>query len=66
MSFLLFLHKRPFVSEPHSGFRIAFNMFDLDGNQIVDKEEFLVVSIQVFTLSICLLFSPLLLKVSIR
>ncbi|CAG5120879.1 unnamed protein product, partial [Candidula unifasciata] len=28
--------------EPHSGFRIAFNMFDLDGNQIVDKEEFLV------------------------
>ena len=32
------------VSEPHSGFRIAFNMFDTDGNQIVDKREFLVVS----------------------
>ncbi|GFR65129.1 EF-hand domain-containing family member A2 [Elysia marginata] len=30
------------VEEPHSGFRIAFNMFDTDGNQIVDKREFLV------------------------
>ncbi|BFZ14769.1 hypothetical protein BsWGS_17807 [Bradybaena similaris] len=30
------------LTKPHSGFRIAFNMFDLDGNQIVDKEEFLV------------------------
>ncbi|XP_055894530.1 calcium uptake protein 3, mitochondrial-like isoform X8 [Biomphalaria glabrata] len=29
-------------NEPHSGFRIAFNMFDTDGNQIVDKKEFLV------------------------
>ncbi|KAH9492049.1 Calcium uptake protein 3, mitochondrial [Bulinus truncatus] len=28
--------------KPHSGFRIAFNMFDTDGNQIVDKKEFLV------------------------
>ncbi|XP_067662845.1 calcium uptake protein 3, mitochondrial-like isoform X2 [Haliotis asinina] len=28
--------------EPRSGFRIAFNMFDTDGNQIVDKKEFLV------------------------
>lgn len=33
----------PFA-EPHSGFRIAFNMFDTDGNQRVDKNEFLVVS----------------------
>lgn len=32
------------VSEPASGFRIAFNMFDTDGNQKVDKKEFLVVS----------------------
>ena len=32
-------------SESNSGFRIAFNMFDTDGNQIVDKKEFLVVSI---------------------
>ncbi|XP_076446623.1 calcium uptake protein 3, mitochondrial-like isoform X2 [Babylonia areolata] len=30
------------ANEPHSGFRIAFNMFDTDGNQIVDKREFLV------------------------
>jgi hypothetical protein len=33
-----------YFSEPKSGFRIAFNMFDTDGNQIVDKKEFLVVS----------------------
>ena len=31
------------VSEPISGFRIAFNMFDTDGDQRVDKKEFLVV-----------------------
>ncbi|XP_025087634.1 calcium uptake protein 3, mitochondrial-like isoform X3 [Pomacea canaliculata] len=30
------------LTKPHSGFRIAFNMFDTDGNQIVDKREFLV------------------------
>uniref|UniRef100_A0A3Q1FGE2 Mitochondrial calcium uptake family, member 3a n=1 Tax=Acanthochromis polyacanthus TaxID=80966 RepID=A0A3Q1FGE2_9TELE len=28
--------------EPHAGFKIAFNMFDADGNQMVDKREFLV------------------------
>ncbi|GAB1293111.1 Calcium uptake protein 3, mitochondrial [Apodemus speciosus] len=28
--------------EPHAGFRIAFNMFDTDGNEMVDKKEFLV------------------------
>ncbi|XP_064636155.1 calcium uptake protein 3, mitochondrial-like isoform X13 [Lineus longissimus] len=28
--------------EPKSGFEIAFNMFDADGNQRVDKREFLV------------------------
>lgn len=33
-----------FILEPKSGFRIAFNMFDTDGNQRVDKNEFLVVS----------------------
>lgn len=32
------------LSEPASGFQIAFNMFDTDGNQRVDKNEFLVVS----------------------
>lgn len=31
--------------EPHAGFKIAFNMFDADGNQMVDKREFLVVSL---------------------
>lgn len=31
-------------SEPKSGFKIAFNMFDTDGNERVDKNEFLVVS----------------------
>ena len=36
------------IIEPQSGFRIAFNMFDTDGNQIVDKKEFLVVSIELF------------------
>uniref|UniRef100_A0A3B3ZFN1 EF-hand domain-containing protein n=1 Tax=Periophthalmus magnuspinnatus TaxID=409849 RepID=A0A3B3ZFN1_9GOBI len=28
--------------KPHAGFKIAFNMFDADGNQMVDKREFLV------------------------
>lgn len=31
------------ILEPHSAFQIAFNMFDIDGNQRVDKHEFLVV-----------------------
>ncbi|KAG8512546.1 Calcium uptake protein 3, mitochondrial [Galemys pyrenaicus] len=31
-----------FLAEPHAGFRIAFNMFDTDGNEMVDKKEFLV------------------------
>lgn len=31
------------LTEPHAGFKIAFNMFDADGNQMVDKREFLVV-----------------------
>lgn len=29
--------------EPHAGFKIAFNMFDADGNEMVDKREFMVV-----------------------
>ena len=33
------------LPEPHAGFKIAFNMFDADGNQMVDKREFLVVSL---------------------
>lgn len=31
------------IAEPQTGFRIAFNMFDTDGNEKVDKTEFLVV-----------------------
>lgn len=31
------------VAEPKTGFQIAFNMFDTDGNERVDKTEFLVV-----------------------
>lgn len=42
-------HPHPMCSplcspEPHAGFKIAFNMFDADGNQMVDKREFMVVS----------------------
>ncbi|KPP58388.1 hypothetical protein Z043_123792 [Scleropages formosus] len=33
------------LTKPHAGFKIAFNMFDADGNQMVDKREFLVVGI---------------------
>ncbi|KAM8907976.1 calcium uptake protein 3, mitochondrial isoform 2-T5 [Spinachia spinachia] len=29
------------LTKPHAGFRIAFNMFDADGNEMVDKKEFL-------------------------
>uniref|UniRef100_A0A674D2M8 Mitochondrial calcium uptake family member 3 n=1 Tax=Salmo trutta TaxID=8032 RepID=A0A674D2M8_SALTR len=31
------------LTKPHAGFKIAFNMFDADGNKMVDKREFLVV-----------------------
>ncbi|XP_033891921.2 calcium uptake protein 3, mitochondrial-like isoform X6 [Acipenser ruthenus] len=30
------------LTKPHAGFNIAFKMFDADGNQMVDKKEFLV------------------------
>ncbi|XP_041081339.1 calcium uptake protein 3, mitochondrial-like isoform X5 [Polyodon spathula] len=30
------------LTKPHAGFKIAFKMFDADGNQMVDKKEFLV------------------------
>ncbi|KAM8939780.1 calcium uptake protein 3, mitochondrial [Pelodytes ibericus] len=30
------------LTKPHAGFKIAFNMFDTDGNEMVDREEFLV------------------------
>lgn len=35
------------ITKPKSNFRIAFNMFDTDGNKKVDKSEFLVVT-QIF------------------
>ncbi|XP_033948678.1 calcium uptake protein 3, mitochondrial isoform X2 [Pseudochaenichthys georgianus] len=35
------------LTKPHAGFRIAFNMFDADGNEMVDKKEFLVLE-QIF------------------
>lgn len=34
------------IAEPQTGFRIAFNMFDTDGNERVDKNEFLVVRLR--------------------
>nr|XP_020451179.1 calcium uptake protein 3, mitochondrial-like isoform X3 [Monopterus albus] len=40
--FLLCILTSCCLSEPHAGFRIAFNMFDADGNEMVDKREFLV------------------------
>ncbi|KAK2838706.1 hypothetical protein Q7C36_013520 [Tachysurus vachellii] len=30
------------LTKPQAGFKIAFNMFDADGNEMVDKREFLV------------------------
>jgi len=30
------------LTKPRSGFQIAFNMFDMDGNERVDRDEFLV------------------------
>lgn len=39
-------------SEPQSGFRIAFNMFDTDGNERIDKNEFLVVSIRMMHVNV--------------
>uniref|UniRef100_A0A8C6STQ3 Mitochondrial calcium uptake family, member 3b n=1 Tax=Neogobius melanostomus TaxID=47308 RepID=A0A8C6STQ3_9GOBI len=30
------------LTKPQAGFRIAFNMFDADGNEMVDKREFMV------------------------
>ena len=45
MKTMFCVREYPFLYlEPQSGFRIAFNMFDTDGNQQVDRKEFLVVS----------------------
>ena len=44
ISYTEYLFLLSVLTKPHSGFRIAFNMFDTDGNSKVDKNEFLVVS----------------------
>ncbi|XP_017143652.1 calcium uptake protein 3, mitochondrial isoform X5 [Drosophila miranda] len=43
VSYTEYLFLLSILTKPKSGFRIAFNMFDTDGNQRVDKEEFLVI-----------------------
>ncbi|OQR75619.1 calcium uptake protein 3 [Tropilaelaps mercedesae] len=43
ISYTEYLFLLSVITKPRSGFRIAFNMFDTDGNQRVDKNEFLVV-----------------------
>ncbi|KAF2884607.1 hypothetical protein ILUMI_21571 [Ignelater luminosus] len=42
ISYTEYLFLLSVLTKPQSGFRIAFNMFDTDGNQRVDKNEFLV------------------------
>ncbi|XP_034252912.1 calcium uptake protein 3, mitochondrial isoform X2 [Thrips palmi] len=42
VSFTEYLFLLSILTKPQSGFRIAFNMFDTDGNERVDKNEFLV------------------------
>ncbi|XP_039430836.1 calcium uptake protein 3, mitochondrial isoform X2 [Culex pipiens pallens] len=42
ISYTEYLFLLSVLTKPHSGFRIAFNMFDTDGNSRVDKDEFLV------------------------
>ncbi|XP_057671979.1 calcium uptake protein 3, mitochondrial isoform X1 [Diorhabda carinulata] len=43
ISYTEYLFLLSILTKPESGFKIAFNMFDTDGNQRVDKNEFLVV-----------------------
>ncbi|XP_017848674.1 calcium uptake protein 3, mitochondrial isoform X1 [Drosophila busckii] len=43
ISYTEYLFLLSILTKPKSGFRIAFNMFDTDGNQRVDKAEFLVI-----------------------
>ncbi|XP_037796579.1 calcium uptake protein 3, mitochondrial-like isoform X5 [Penaeus monodon] len=42
ISYTEYLFLLSILTKPQTGFRIAFNMFDTDGNERVDKEEFLV------------------------
>ncbi|XP_065349165.1 calcium uptake protein 3, mitochondrial isoform X1 [Cloeon dipterum] len=43
ISYTEYLFLLSILTKPQSGFQIAFNMFDTDGNQRVDKNEFLVI-----------------------
>ncbi|XP_037030421.1 calcium uptake protein 3, mitochondrial isoform X3 [Bradysia coprophila] len=43
ISYTEYLFLLSILTKPKSGFKIAFNMFDTDGNQRVDKNEFLVI-----------------------
>ncbi|XP_030002236.1 calcium uptake protein 3, mitochondrial isoform X4 [Sphaeramia orbicularis] len=42
ISYTEYLFMLCILTKPHAGFKIAFNMFDADGNEMVDKREFLV------------------------
>ncbi|OXA53052.1 calcium uptake protein 3, mitochondrial isoform X3 [Folsomia candida] len=42
ISYTEYLFLLSILTKPQTGFRIAFNMFDTDGNEKVDKTEFLV------------------------
>ncbi|XP_015122861.1 calcium uptake protein 3, mitochondrial isoform X3 [Diachasma alloeum] len=42
VSYTEYLFLLSILTKPQTGFRIAFNMFDTDGNERVDKNEFLV------------------------
>ncbi|XP_044741034.1 calcium uptake protein 3, mitochondrial-like isoform X2 [Chrysoperla carnea] len=42
ISYTEYLFLLSILTKPQSGFRIAFNMFDTDGNERIDKNEFLV------------------------
>ncbi|KAG5308534.1 MICU3 protein, partial [Pseudoatta argentina] len=44
ISYTEYLFLLSILTKPKTGFQIAFNMFDTDGNERVDKTEFLVVS----------------------
>ncbi|PSN36193.1 Calcium uptake protein 3 [Blattella germanica] len=43
ISYTEYLFLLSILTKPQTGFHIAFNMFDTDGNQRVDKNEFLVI-----------------------
>ncbi|XP_065202395.1 calcium uptake protein 3, mitochondrial isoform X4 [Planococcus citri] len=50
ISYTEYLFLLSILTKPETGFLIAFNMFDTDGNQKVDKEEFLVME-KIFSLA---------------